>query len=345
MKRTNAGTAADRLDYGRILHEMADGFALHEMLFDAEGRPTDYRFLDANPAYERITGLRIDDIRGKTVREVIPEIEDRWIETYGRVVSGGEQIQFTNYAEALDKHFEVWAYRPDQGRFVVMIRDVTAKVAAAAAARERDQLFHLAIQTTSDGFFVSDPGGWLTEVNDAYLRMTGWSREEFIGTRITDHEAVESAEEIAGRKQRIREFGHDSFETRHRRKDGSLFDAAITVSYLEEGGGRFLAFCRHRSRKDAERATAAEKFRLERALEATRAGLWDWSLDEETVVFDGRWAEIAGYDLGAEGALPIKRWRELCHPDDRRIADGILEAHLSGKIPLYFGNVGYFYFR
>jgi PAS domain S-box-containing protein len=315
---------------------MTVGFALHEMIFDEEGRPLDYRFLDANPAYEAITGLKIAQIRGKSVREVLPNIEERWIQTYGRVVLTGEAVYFTDYAEALGKHFDVWAHRPSSGRFIVMVQDASPRVAYKEAARDRERLFQSAIRTTQDGFFVNDFSARIVEVNDAYLRMSGYSREELLGKAIWDLDVLETERESRAHFARIRRTGHDQFETKHRRKNGTLFDVSISVTFLDENGGCMVTFCRDVSeRKVAERVSTDLGNKLERALEATHAGLWDWSISEGSISFDGRWAEITGYDLGSEGSFPLDRWRELCHPDDRRRADEALERHLAGQSPRY----------
>jgi PAS domain-containing protein len=74
----------DETKYGSLFREMLNGFALHEIVCDGRGVPVDYRFLDVNPAFERMTGLLADRIVGRTVLEVMPGIEPRWIETYGK---------------------------------------------------------------------------------------------------------------------------------------------------------------------------------------------------------------------------------------------------------------------
>lgn len=71
--------------YQLLFEHMLDGFALHEILLDEAGQPMDYRFLAVNPAFEKMTGLKAQDIIGKTVKEIIPRIEAHWIETYGRL--------------------------------------------------------------------------------------------------------------------------------------------------------------------------------------------------------------------------------------------------------------------
>ena len=62
-------------DYQLLFNLMVDGFALHEIICDEDGKPVDYRFLAVNPAFERIVGLKASDIIGKTVLEILPDTE------------------------------------------------------------------------------------------------------------------------------------------------------------------------------------------------------------------------------------------------------------------------------
>ncbi len=110
--------------YRMLFEEMIDGFALHEVIVDDKGKPVDYRFLDINPSFERLTGLT-RGILGKTVLEAMPETESYWIEKYGNVALTGEPVTFENYSKELDKHFEVTAYRPGPGQFAVIFTDIT----------------------------------------------------------------------------------------------------------------------------------------------------------------------------------------------------------------------------
>ncbi len=111
--------------YQLLFHEMIDGFALHEIICDVQGAPKDYRFLDVNPAFEQLTGLRAKNIVGRTVLEVLPNTERYWIENYGRVAIDGNAIHFENYSNELDRHFQVKAFRPAPGQFACIFVDVT----------------------------------------------------------------------------------------------------------------------------------------------------------------------------------------------------------------------------
>lgn len=111
--------------YRLLFENMLDAFALHEMIFDEKGSPVDYRFIDVNPAFEKHTLLKKADIIGKTVKEVLPGIENIWIETYGKVVLTGQPVRFEYYTETLASYFEVNAFRPKEGQFATIFTNIT----------------------------------------------------------------------------------------------------------------------------------------------------------------------------------------------------------------------------
>ena len=106
---------------------MMDGFALHEIIFDADGTPVDYRFLAINPAFTRLTGLTAGEVIGRRVLEVLPGTEPHWIERYGRVASSGQPAFFEDYSAVLGKHFEVSVFCPARGQFACLFADITAR--------------------------------------------------------------------------------------------------------------------------------------------------------------------------------------------------------------------------
>ncbi|RPI22415.1 MAG: PAS domain S-box protein [Acidobacteria bacterium] len=113
--------------YETLFNSLGEGFALHEIICDEAGVPCDYRFLDVNPAFEQQTGLARAVVRGKRVTDVLPGIEQHWIQTYGEVALTGKARHFENRSEALGKDFEVIAYSPRHGQFAVLFLDVTER--------------------------------------------------------------------------------------------------------------------------------------------------------------------------------------------------------------------------
>lgn len=119
--------------YQTLFAEMLNGYAFHEILCDDAGRPIDYRFLEVNPAFERLTGLSRKQVLGKTVREVMPDTEDRWIEVFGEVALTGRAQTLEHYAAALGKWFWVSAFQPCPRHFACVFSDVTERRQAEEA--------------------------------------------------------------------------------------------------------------------------------------------------------------------------------------------------------------------
>jgi PAS domain S-box-containing protein len=123
--------------YRLLFNTMTEGFALQEILCDAQGNPYDYRFLEMNPAFETLTGLKAENIAGRTVLEVMPDIEPFWIETYGRVALTGEPDHFEQYSGVLDCYYEVLAFRPAENQLATLFMDVTERKQAEERLEQR----------------------------------------------------------------------------------------------------------------------------------------------------------------------------------------------------------------
>ncbi|MBC7218225.1 MAG: PAS domain S-box protein, partial [Candidatus Caldatribacterium sp.] len=146
--------------YRLLLENLPDGFAYHELLVDADGKPIDYVFLEVNSAFERLTGLARKDIIGKRVTQVLPGIERSsfdWIGTYGQVALSGVTRRFEAFAEPLKRWYEVTAYSDRKGFFATVFRDITEwKVMQEALQFERNQLLSI-FDGLEEIVYVSDP--------------------------------------------------------------------------------------------------------------------------------------------------------------------------------------------
>ena len=119
--------------YRTLFNVMNEGVALHQIILDAKGKPVDYRFLEVNPAFEKLTGLPLTKVIGKTAKEVLPGIEESWIERYGKVALTGEPAVFENYSALQQKWYEIHVYSPEKGYFITLFMDVTARKKAQEA--------------------------------------------------------------------------------------------------------------------------------------------------------------------------------------------------------------------
>jgi PAS domain S-box-containing protein len=153
-----AALAESEARYRTLFNSTSDGFCVLEMLLDEHGKAVDYRFLEMNPAFERHTGLR--DAVGRRVLELVPNLERRWIETYGRVALTRERIRFVEYSKAMGRWFEVEAFPTGEAkkhRVALLFADVTQTKQADDALRESEERLRLAKSAARLGIHDYDP--------------------------------------------------------------------------------------------------------------------------------------------------------------------------------------------
>jgi len=139
-------------------------------------------------------------------------------------------------------------------------RDVTARKRAEDAARLQAVQYATLLATTTDGYWRCTADGLLLEVNDAYCRMSGYTREELLGMSIPQIEALESPEEVARHARLVREKGFDRFETRHRRKNGEIWGVEVSTSLAQSG--ELLVFARDITERRRNEALNASRLHL-----------------------------------------------------------------------------------
>jgi PAS domain S-box-containing protein len=123
-----------------LFEHMSQAASLNELVYGADGAPCDVRFLEVNPAFERQTGLKADDVVGRTTHDVYDVDDPLWLERYGEVVRTGRPAHFEERFGPLDRWYEVWAYRTGPRRFAALSADVTERKQAQRAREEASRL-------------------------------------------------------------------------------------------------------------------------------------------------------------------------------------------------------------
>lgn len=118
---------ASEARYRQLFDEMVSGFVLHEVIYNAEGIPVDYRYLDVNPAFENLTGLKRDAVIGKTVLEVLPDTDPAVLQSYSQVAKTGKPAAFEYHSKELEKDFSIVTFSPSPGRLGITFNNITEK--------------------------------------------------------------------------------------------------------------------------------------------------------------------------------------------------------------------------
>ena len=222
--------------YRALFNTLIDGFCIIEVLLDPEGRPADYRFLEVNPEFEAQTGLR--NAQGKRMRELAPEHEEYWFEIYGKVALTGEPARFVHEATALNRWYDVSAYRvgeQDSRQVAILFNDITER----KRAEENIRRMATVVRDSNDAITIQDFEGRITAWNRGAELMYGYSEAEALAMNIDRLTAPGKVDE---QKDFIRRLmvgeAITSFETQRVTKGGCVLDVWMTVSKLMHDTGQ-----------------------------------------------------------------------------------------------------------
>jgi PAS domain S-box-containing protein len=168
--------------YRLLFENMISGFALHQMLYDEQGNPIDYRYIEVNPAFEKLTGVSASTLIGHTVKEISPNTGEFWVQTFGKVAKTGEPVSYMNYARELGKYYDTFVFSPEKNKFAVIFNDVTDRVKAENELKASETKFYLAFKTSPDSVNINRfSDGKYIEINEGFTLLTGYTAEDVVG--------------------------------------------------------------------------------------------------------------------------------------------------------------------
>ena len=274
--------------YRALFENMSEGFALHEIVC-RDGVPCDYRFLDINPAFENLTGLKRDDVVGRLVSEVLPGEDPHWISMFGAVAQTGESVSFDHSSRVLNRHYQVFAYRLAPGQFAVLFHDITEHRRLEEALRVNLTKYSVLFDSFPLGISVTDAAGQVREINRRASLLLGATPGEIVGQHVgtpvwqiirPDGSIMPPDEFASVRAMRERRVVED-VEAGIARPGEEVIWVSVTAAPIPlEGYGVVITYGDVSRRKlaearlaDAHRKEVAAKARLEAAMEALPIGL------------------------------------------------------------------------
>ncbi len=225
--------------YRLLFENMEEGFSLHEIITNEDGVAVDFRFLEANAAYARHTGMEISQCIGNTMLEILPTA-DRWlIEKYGKVALTGEPLTLDYYSSTFNRYMRVRAFSPQPRRFATIFEDITHRHVAEVELHKISQTVEQSPVMT----YVTDLNGLIEYVNPKVIELTGYSRAELIGQTPHIFNSGElSNEEYETLWKTIKSGKEWKGEFHNKKKNGDLFWVLASLSPIFDHNGMITHF-------------------------------------------------------------------------------------------------------
>lgn len=250
IRDTEAALRQSEERFRTILETIEAAFAIVQVKFDANDYPIDYRFVEANPAFEREAGV---NLHGKWVREFAPDLEQFWFDTYGRVAKTRVPATFESYAKAFQRWFDVRAVPvgdPDECQIAIIFNDVTGRRDAEERLRQSEAVARANIERVqlalaagaifgtwhwdlpSDSFTVDEAFARAFGL-DPVLGYEGLSLEQVVATVHPE----DRAGLMTAINEAIRRGGAYAHQYRVRRADGKYYwiEANGRVNFSDDG--------------------------------------------------------------------------------------------------------------
>jgi PAS domain S-box-containing protein len=213
------------------------------MIYEA-GAPRDFVYLDVNPAFTKLTGMR--DVVGKKVSELIPGIRESdpaLFETYGRVAAGGQPEQFEMFVAALNHWFSVSVYSPSKDHFVAVFDVITQRKQVEQALKQSERRYRAIGESIDYGVWVCGPDGTNLYASESFLKLVGITQEECSNFGWGNVLHPEDAERtITAWKECVRTGGTWDIEHRFRGVDGKWHAVLARGVPVRDDQGRITSW-------------------------------------------------------------------------------------------------------
>ena len=320
--------------YETLFQSMDQGFCTIEVIFDADQKPIDFRFLEINGAFEKQSGLI--NAQGKRMRELAPMHEQHWFDIYGNIALTGKAARFENWASVLGRWFDVYAFRiglPNHRRVAIFFNDITENKLTQEAVRQSAQRLQLALA-------AGQLGDWSWDAATDLVTLSPRAEEIFglpAGISLTwaqwrsslhedDREAARAAVQLA-----LTQKSDYAVEYRINRPNGIAWVASRGRGFYAGDTAIGMAGVVQdiTARRETEEALRRSEEGFRGSFHQAAVGMAIAALSGRFEQVNKRFTQILGY---SSEELYECTFREITHPDDMPATEALMARLMAGEI-------------
>jgi putative nucleotidyltransferase with HDIG domain/PAS domain S-box-containing protein len=154
-KQMEALNNASNKRFRQLFESMQEGCYLAKLIFDAQGNAVDWRYLESNPIHAQTLGLKHEDIIGKTLKQLLPNVDDFWFKTAIHTALSGESHVISGFESSSARYYECHYYSPCYAQVACIFSDITERRRSEQENKEADQKLRKAFEDLIHALTVS----------------------------------------------------------------------------------------------------------------------------------------------------------------------------------------------
>ena len=311
-------------------------------LFIYQFEPPDRLILiSGNPEAERLTGIRVEDWKGREFNEIWPEAKHGGItDKYLEVMKTGDTFETEDLHHAderLTGAFRLRAFLLPQDRLAVAFENITERKRAEEELRESKTFLSTLLDAIPSPVFYKDRKGRYLGFNRAFEKFFGATKDQPVGKTVFDIIPPGLAGVYRAKDEELFESGGtQQYEAHVQNTDGVRRDVIFNKAVFTDGqgavGGQIGAILDITERKMAEEELLKHRERLSLAQDAAGMGMFDWDIVQNQAVCNERYFRLFGLEP-QESMLSEEDWLRMVHPDDRERAWNEVHDSLADGVP------------
>jgi PAS domain S-box-containing protein len=285
--------------YRTLFENMNAGFVLWEVIQNEKGIPEDLKIIAANEGFAKTTGMALSQSIGKTLKEILPGIENDpadWIGVYSKVALSGQPHQFEQGSDMLDIFYSVSAFQAAPGQCAVTFVDITERKATEKALRESEQKFRGMAENMIDVLFLTDTSGVITYISPSCKELFNYREDDITGRPFSDFLRKDQMEvafsefnKMLSTGQKVYNFPLVVIDAQQREIHVELTSSVYVIEGKLAGSIGLI-----RDVTESRKAKS-ELLKLSQAVEQSPASIVITSLDGKIEYVNPKFTEITGY--------------------------------------------------